>query len=65
MNAQAPDGNTPLHFGCVNGDTSLVTALLEAGADPGIENDAGGYSINWAAEGGSPDVLKTLHVLNS
>ena len=65
MNAQAPDGNTPVHFACMNGDIPLITALLAAGADPGVENDAGGCSINWAAEGGSPDVLKTLHVLNS
>jgi Ankyrin repeats (3 copies) len=35
------NGNTPLHWAAVNGHISCVKALVAAGADPAITNDAG------------------------
>jgi ankyrin repeat protein len=38
VNAQTEDGATPLHCACHRNKTHLVQALLEAGADPTIED---------------------------
>jgi len=59
-NVRGPEGWTPLHCACYNGDTSLVNALLQAGANYDLMDGGGGSPMHWAAESGCCDVVKAL-----
>lgn len=41
VNHQNINGNTPLHWAALNGHLEIVKALVKAGADPTIVNEAG------------------------
>ena len=41
VNHQNVSGNTPLHWAALNGHLEIVKALVQAGADPTIVNEAG------------------------
>ena len=41
LNLQNASGNTPLHWGALNGHLPAVKLLVEAGADPTVINKAG------------------------
>ncbi|EWC47468.1 hypothetical protein DRE_00436 [Drechslerella stenobrocha 248] len=41
LNYPNSNGNTPLHWACLNGHIEVVKALAGAGADPGVLNAAG------------------------
>lgn len=41
VNHQNVSGNTPLHWAALNGHLEIVKALVKAGADPTIVNEAG------------------------
>ena len=41
INHQNVSGNTPLHWAALNGHLEIVKALVQAGADPTIVNEAG------------------------
>ncbi len=41
VNHQNVSGNTPLHWAALNGHIEIVKALVKAGADPTIANEAG------------------------
>lgn len=41
VNHKNQSGNTPLHWAAVNGNISCVRALVAAGADPAMTNNAG------------------------
>jgi ankyrin repeat protein len=43
VNAEAANGNTPLHEACLMGNMRISEALLEAGADPFIKNVEGRF----------------------
>ena len=60
VNAQGPGGWTPLHCACVNGDTSLINALLQAEANYDLMDEGGGRPMHWAAEGGCSRAVKAL-----
>jgi uncharacterized protein len=45
VNHKNKSGNTPLHWAAVNGHMSCVKALVAAGGDPVITNDAGHDSL--------------------
>lgn len=56
------DGNTPLIAACLSGfkDPSLVTYLLEKGADPNVKNVRGTTALHLAAEKGCLETVKEL-----
>jgi ankyrin repeat protein len=54
-------GSTALHFACHRGFASIVTALLEAGADVHAREQASDTTpLHWAAEGGHPEIAGWL-----
>ncbi|GMT05242.1 hypothetical protein PENTCL1PPCAC_27416 [Pristionchus entomophagus] len=50
LNAQDMDGNTALHCACQNARSTLVSRLLEAGADPSIDNELDMTPLHVAAK---------------
>jgi len=54
-------GTTPLNYAVVRGDVEIVKLLLEAGADPYVENDLGMNAFKICEKFGPfPSVLKAL-----
>jgi ankyrin repeat protein len=60
INARGPAGSTPLMYAALYGDSDSMQLLLERGADPNIQNDAGATALMWAAD----DLAKTRLLLN-
>lgn len=54
------NGQTALHFAAKRGHDDVVQGLLEAGADPRLEDSRKGAALHFAAGYGSEDVVKTL-----
>jgi ankyrin repeat protein/mono/diheme cytochrome c family protein len=50
VNERGPRGTTPLMYAALYGDATLLTAMLQAGADPNIRNDSGATALLWAIE---------------
>lgn len=50
VNVRGPRGATPLMYAALYGDATLLTAMLQAGADPNIRNDVGASALMWAIE---------------
>ena len=53
-------GMSPLHHAAVEGGPAVLVALLEAGADPNIEDRAGRLPLHWAAARGHAAAARTL-----
>ena len=51
---------TPLYWAAWNGNTDVTKLLLNAGADPKMENSDGDTPLHWAAKHGYTDVVKLL-----
>jgi ankyrin repeat protein len=45
VNAQDHEGNTPLHYAAISGHESMVTLLVEHGADSTIKNRDGEVAL--------------------
>jgi ankyrin repeat protein len=50
LNAAGPGGWTPLMYAALYGDARAVRALLEAGANPNVQNGAGGTALMYSVE---------------
>ncbi len=50
VNARTPEGNTPLMLAALHGNTALCMALLEAGADPALQDSTGKTALDFATE---------------
>ncbi len=48
VNAPAPDGTSPLMMGALSGNRRVVDMLLQAGADPTMQNAQGLSAASWA-----------------
>lgn len=48
LNARNSAGNTPLHWAALNGHLEIVKALVQAGADIGVQNAAGRSAVGEA-----------------
>ena len=51
VNVQNNSGNTALHWAALNGNLECVKLLVQAGADPGIRNNAGKDAVFEAERG--------------
>lgn len=60
INARQRSGFTPLMHAAINGDVRMVTALLDAGADPLLVNDNGSNALIVTAQKGSIDCAHML-----
>jgi ankyrin repeat protein len=59
LNARGPEGSTPFMYAVVYGTTDRIERLLQKGADPNVQNDAGANALMWAAT----DLSKTRVLL--
>lgn len=50
VNMRGARGTTPLMQAALYGDAALLAAMLEAGGDPNLRNDAGATALMWAIE---------------
>ena len=61
VNAAQGDGMTALHWAAINGDASLASMLLYAGANVGAKTRIGGYTpLHLAAQVGNASVIAPL-----
>jgi cytohesin len=57
---ESDEGDTPMHVAAGDGNVEIARALLEAGADPDVDNKAGVRPIQKAAGGGWLDTVELL-----
>jgi ankyrin repeat protein len=60
IDAESPNGTTPLMMAAHYGSPSAVKALLEAGADPTIKNQLGLTAIDFANRAGRQDSAELI-----
>jgi ankyrin repeat protein len=57
INQQNKEGNTPLHWACLNGHLEMVKKLLELGCNPLIRNQNGMSAATLAEQRGHMEVV--------
>lgn len=60
IDAESPNGSTPLMMAARYGDRRAVTVLLEAGADATLRNQQGLSAIQFAQAAGRTDVAESI-----
>jgi uncharacterized protein len=60
IDAESPNGTTPLMMAAHYGTTAAVKVLLEAGADPMLRNQLGLTAIDFANRAGRQDVAQMI-----
>ena len=60
IDAESPNGTTPLMMAAQYGTTESVKFLLEAGADPTIKNQLGLTAVNFAQRANRPDAIELI-----
>ena len=55
IDAESPNGTTPLMMAAKYGNASAVKILLEAGADPTVKNELALTALDFAHQGQRPD----------
>jgi len=60
IDAESPNGTTPLMMAAGYGTIEVVKHLIEAGADPRLTNHQGLSSSDFAVQGSRPDVVMLL-----
>jgi len=66
IDAESPNGTTPLMMAAHYGTTAAVKLLLEAGADTAMKNQLGLTAIDFARRGNRPDAVELIssHIRN-
>lgn len=60
IDAQSPNGTTPLMMAAMYGTTEAVKLLLDEGADPLMKNEQGMTAADFAQRGNRPDALQLV-----
>lgn len=60
IDAESPNGSTPLMMAARYGNPKSVAVLLEGGADPGLRNSKGLSAIDFANSANRADVAETI-----
>jgi ankyrin repeat protein len=63
VNAQSPNGTTPLIAAVKNGHSETAFELIELGADLSIADSDGMTAVEWARKKGQPMLVKGLEEL--
>ncbi len=64
IDAESPNGTTPLMMAAQYGTLAAVKALMEAGADPALKNQLGQTARDFAERGGRQDVVDLISAAN-
>ncbi|MES2946031.1 MAG: ankyrin repeat domain-containing protein [Pseudomonadota bacterium] len=60
IDAESPNGTTPLMMACRYGSTESVKLLLDEGADPTLKNKLGATALQFALDGIRPDAIAMM-----
>ena len=60
MRAANRNGATPLWLACTNGDSAMIEALINAGADPNEQLPAGRTPLMLASRTGNVEAVRVL-----
>lgn len=60
IDAQSPNGTTPLMMAAHYGSTAAVKLLLEAGADPQMKNELGLTAVDFARRANRPEAAELI-----
>ena len=60
IDAQSPNGTTPLMMAAMYGTTASVKLLLDEGADTAMKNQQGMTALDFAQRGNRPDAVELL-----
>ncbi len=63
IDAESPNGTTPLMMAAQYGSTAAVKLLIDEGADPTIKNQQGLSALDFATNGSRPDAVEILSSL--
>ena len=63
IDAESPNGTTPLMMAARYGSTAAVQLLINEGADVKIKNQLGLSALDFAKDGNRPDAIKLLEPL--
>ncbi len=63
IDAESPNGTTPLMMAAMYGSTAAVKLLIDEGADPTIKNQQGLSALDFATNGSRPDAVEILSSL--
>jgi ankyrin repeat protein len=55
LDAESPNGSTPLMMGAMYGNAQTVKVLLDAGADPGLANKSNASALDFAIKANKTD----------
>jgi ankyrin repeat protein len=60
IDAESPNGTTPLMMAARYGSPEAVQLLINEGADIHLKNQLGLTALNFAKDGGRPDTIKLV-----
>ena len=60
IDAESPNGTTPLMMAARYGSTASVQLLLDQDADPKIKNQQGLTALDFAQQGQRPDAVEAI-----
>lgn len=60
IDAESPNGSTPLMMAAMYGTDLAVNTLLEAGADPSLKNEQGLTAVDFAKKAGNDKIANTI-----
>ncbi|KAF3808983.1 hypothetical protein GCG54_00011175 [Colletotrichum gloeosporioides] len=65
VNCQGRDGKTPLHYASMEGNDSIASVLIEAGANLDVTDTLGNTPLLWAVRNGGLAITQNLWVISN